>query len=63
MKFLITFVPVSRHSRRRTGKSKTEVIDTTQPPWKDLHIDSPARMEAVYEASNDVKVVDVRETA
>ena len=61
MKFLITAVPISPHTRRRTGKAYTISVD-----W--LASTDPAEVEHAYEADQksigrDVKVIDVREVS
>lgn len=67
MKFLVTAVAISKNTRRRVGKSWTEVVDTD----KDLGFmrcgDDPRRVEETYQRkrgypwmTEDVKVVDVR---
>lgn len=63
MKFAVTYVPVGSKTRRRTGKSKVQIVDTEQPPWNQLNIGSdPKRMEEVFETVDDrAKVIDIRE--
>ena len=68
MKFIITAVPISPHSRRRTGKSRVEVIDTAATEWSDTvfgKVTTVREMETRYEdfykaIGQDVKVVDIR---
>jgi hypothetical protein len=69
MKFIVTAVAISRKTRRRVGKARTEVIDTATNTMFDGVTDASA-VEVRYEAFwNDVnpdspdivKVVDVRE--
>lgn len=67
MKFLVTAVTLSRETRRRRGKARTEVIDTdTLDAYRGFT--DPMDVEDRYEALHDVgaefvKVVDVREIA
>ena len=69
MKFAVTAVAVSRKTRRRVGKARTEIIDTASNTFFD-GVTNALAVEARYEAFwNDlnpnspdiVKVVDVRE--
>ena len=68
MKFIITATPISPHTRRRTGKARTEVIDTKASEWSDTvfgKVSTVSEMEICYERfykliKMDVKVVDVR---
>jgi hypothetical protein len=69
MKFAVTAVAISRRSRRRVGKARTEMIDT-QTNKLFRHCRAPKDIEARYESfwndlnpnSRDiVKVVDIRE--
>ena len=69
MKYILTITHLSRTSRRRAGKARTEVIDTdTHPAFKGLT--EPLDIERRYEehwdeehpgSHSSVKVVDVRE--
>ena len=60
MKWLVTYVPVSRKTRRRGGKSRTSVYHT--------HSDIPSSAEQLFETqhgrenSTDCKIVDIRPT-
>jgi hypothetical protein len=71
MKFLVTAVTLSRLTRRRRGKARTEVIDTlTDLRYRVTRdgapITEPKDVERCYEHLHEefgqiVKVVDVRE--
>ena len=57
MKYLVTYVSISRSTRRRVGKSKTIVFDTV------VHV--PSIAEKWFQAKHktkylDCKVVDIR---
>lgn len=69
MKFAVTAVPISRNTRRRVGKARVEIIDTSQNEMF-ANCDTAQSIERVYESfwnntnphsSDIVKVVDVRE--
>lgn len=61
MKYIVTAVPISPTTRRRTGKSYIQVVE-----WKAKDPDTaPAEVERFFESQmkamgKDVKVVDVR---
>lgn len=71
MKYAVLAVAMNRQSRRRSGKARTEIIDTsTNQLFK--NVKTPADVERAYESFwNDlnlksteiVKVLDVREIA
>lgn len=68
MKFAVTAVSVSRRTRRRCGKARVEIVDTSSNPIFG-GVTEPEAVEARYEAfwnhtnpdsPTVVKVVDVR---
>lgn len=70
MKFIVTAVPISRATRRRVGKARTEIIDTSLCAPCFAGLKDPVEVERAFEAHwNDaeptsrdiIKVVDVRE--
>jgi len=71
MKFAVTAVAISRRTRRRMGKAKTEVIDTAHNELF-MQLEDPKEIEEAYEhwwnclnpnSPDTVKVVDVRKVA
>jgi hypothetical protein len=69
MKYAVTAVAISRRTRRRVGKARVEIIDTSQNELF-ARCDGPQSVERVYEtfwndlnpnSPDTVKVVDVRE--
>lgn len=67
MKFAVTAVAISRATRRRMGKARTEIVDTDGDPRFQGCV-TPLQVEETYENSWNkitdtldlVKVVDVR---
>ena len=70
MKMVVTVVPISPLTRRRTGRSFRDVVDITTSVWKNL-TDSIGttgfqwgdvyQFEVIYEALHtDRKVIDIR---
>lgn len=61
MKLLVTAVPISRTSRRRTGKARVTVVDTEKDEaYRGLT--KLQDIERTFEALNQAKVVDIRTT-
>lgn len=70
MKFVVTYVRLSAHSRRRVGKAATQVVDTEQRiPGESqsvfLGLNTPHEVERAFEElyakeAVTAKVVDVR---
>ena len=67
VKFAVTAVPISRRTRRRAGKARTEIVDNHNAPF--VGINEPHVVELTYESfwnqldptsQEIVKVVDVR---
>lgn len=69
MKFQVTGVAISRVTRRRCGKSFTDIVDTSKDP-RFAGTEIPILVEKMYEldwdvthpeSHTEVKIIDVRE--
>ena len=72
MKFQVTYVHVTKMTRRRAGKSQTVVVDTASEAFASVSVydkdQQPLAVERIFQGLNssersEVKVVDVREVA
>ena len=56
MKYLLTLVPMTRETRRRAGKSYTEVVDTEREPYAE---DVKHLTTAMHPAYSEVEAVEL----